>query len=259
MRNMQDSTLEQLKRIGDPVHVSQGEVIFREGDPCGSVYVLCSGRVKLSATSREGRTLILKIARSGAALGLIAALTNQIYEVTAETVGPCRLRKIRRQLLLDFLDSSTDAGIRTAIAIAQEYKTALSAVQRLALTVTASGRVAGLLLEWSREQKAGNSSHAWFPMPLTHGEIGSMTATCRETVTRVLGQFQRDQVISIRGGSLTVLQPVALEQIAVQHHHRDGQPRIPPHISSSPAISKSRASSRVSMAGESGTPANDAE
>ncbi len=214
--NMQDSSHEQLERIGPPVDVSQGEAIFRAGDACGSVYILCSGRAKLSVTSREGRILILRIARFGEVLGLSAALTGQpYYEVTAETVTPCRLRKIRRQLLLDFLARSADASMRAAITIAQEYKTALCEARRLALPVTASGRVAVLLLELSREQKAKNGSQAPFPMPFTHGEIGSMTATCRETVTRILGKFQRDQVISIREGSLSVLQPEALEQIAV--------------------------------------------
>jgi CRP/FNR family transcriptional regulator len=52
-------------------------------------------------------------------------------------------------------------------------------------------------------------------MPLTHEEIASMTATTRETVTRVLGQLKRDQLISIRGAALTVLQPQALERLAI--------------------------------------------
>jgi len=194
---MEDSSLSKFDPIGTIVQFGSGGVIFREGDNCGSVHVLCSGRVKLSATSREGRTLILKIARAGEVLGLSAALANQPYEVTAESVEPCRLKTIRRQALLDFLDRNPDASMRAARAVALEYKAAFSEVRRLALPATASGRVAGLLLEWSREQ------------------IASMTATTRETVTRVLGQLRRDQLIQIHGAALTVLQPQALERLAV--------------------------------------------
>ena len=213
--SMQTSAIERFDAIGTQVQFSRGAIIFREGDNCGSVHVLCSGRVKLSATSREGRTLILKIARSGEVLGLSAALAGQAYEVTAETVEPCRVKTIRRQALLDFLDRNPDASILAARTVAMEYKAAFSEVRRLALPATASGRVAGLLLDWSREQAPVNAPQGRCMMPLTHEEIASMTATTRETVTRVLGQLKRDQLISIRGAALTVLQPQALEQLAV--------------------------------------------
>ncbi|HTV83477.1 MAG TPA: Crp/Fnr family transcriptional regulator [Acidobacteriaceae bacterium] len=213
--SMETSALEKFDSIGTLVQFGSGGVIFREGDNCGSVHVLCSGRVKLSATSREGRTLILKIARAGEVLGLSAALANQPYEVTAETVEPCRLKTIRRQALLDFLDRNPDASMRAARAVAQEYKAAFSEVRRLALPATASGRVAGLLLEWTREQAVPNTRQGRCTMTLTHEEIASMTATTRETVTRVLGQLKRDQLISIRGAALTVLQPQELERMAV--------------------------------------------
>jgi len=214
--NMERSALEKFDSIGTLVQFGTGATIFREGDNCGSIHVLCSGRVKLSATSREGRTLILKIARAGEVLGLSAALANQPFEVTAETVEPCRLKTIRRQALLDFLDRNPDASMRAARTVAQEYKAAFSEVRRLALPATASGRVANLLLDWSREQAPENAmTRGRCVMPLTHEEIASMTATTRETVTRVLGQLKRDNLIQIHGASLTVLQPQALERLAV--------------------------------------------
>lgn len=213
--SMDNGSLDKFEAIGTPVQFSTGAVIFREGDNCGSVHVLCSGRVKLSATSREGRTLILKIARAGEVLGLSAALANQPFEVTAETVEPCRMKTIRRQALIDFLDRNPDASMRAARCVAQEYKAAFSEVRRLALPATASGRVANLLLDWSREQAPENAPKGRCMMPLTHEEIASMTATTRETVTRVLGQLKRDNLIQIHGAALTVLQPQALERLAV--------------------------------------------
>ena len=53
-----------------------------------------------------------------------------------------------------------------------------------------------------------------FTMSLTQEEIAGMTGTSRETVSRVLQQFQREKFISIKGSSLTVLQPQALQQLA---------------------------------------------
>jgi CRP/FNR family transcriptional regulator, cyclic AMP receptor protein len=213
--NLQTPGIESFDCAGTEVQLGSGVVIFRESDPCSSVHVLCSGRVKLSATNREGRTMILKIARAGEMLGLSAALANQPYEVTAETVEPCRLKTIRRQALLDHLDRTPGASLRAARAVAHEYKAVFSEARRLGLPTTASGRVANLLLDWSREQSPKQTDCGRCILPLTHEEIASMTATTRETVTRILGQLKRQQLISLRGAALTVLQPQALERLAI--------------------------------------------
>jgi CRP/FNR family cyclic AMP-dependent transcriptional regulator len=50
-------------------------------------------------------------------------------------------------------------------------------------------------------------------MALTHEEIANMAGTSRETVTRLLNQFRRDQWITIKGSSLTITQPDELERL----------------------------------------------
>ena len=52
-----------------------------------------------------------------------------------------------------------------------------------------------------------------FTMALTHEEIANMAGTSRETVTRLLNQFRRDQWITIKGASLTIVKPDQLERL----------------------------------------------
>jgi CRP/FNR family cyclic AMP-dependent transcriptional regulator len=59
-----------------------------EGQMPRGLFILCSGKVKLSTTSREGKVLILKMPEAGEALGLSAAISGQGYEMTAETATP---------------------------------------------------------------------------------------------------------------------------------------------------------------------------
>ena len=54
-----------------------GSVLFMEGQQARGAFVLCSGRVKLSTTSREGKILILKIAAPGEVLGLSAVISSR--------------------------------------------------------------------------------------------------------------------------------------------------------------------------------------
>src|SRR5689334_4364305 len=66
-------------------------VLFVEGQDSRGVFMLCEGEVKLSTTSVEGKTLILRIARAGELLGLDSVITGTPYHLTAETMQPCRL------------------------------------------------------------------------------------------------------------------------------------------------------------------------
>jgi len=53
-----------------------GAKLFSEGDPARNVFIICYGQVKVSSTSRDGKTMILKIAGPGDVMGLSAVLAN---------------------------------------------------------------------------------------------------------------------------------------------------------------------------------------
>ena len=68
--NLPKPALEALEKIKFASAFPQAAVLFVEGQAPRGVYIVCSGRVKLSTTSRDGKTLILRIAQSGEVLGL---------------------------------------------------------------------------------------------------------------------------------------------------------------------------------------------
>lgn len=190
----------------------RGTVIFREGDASTAVFVLCSGKVKVSATSKEGRTMILRIADAGDVLGLSSAFTGSEYEVTAEALEPCRVRVLQLRHLNAMLGRYGDVSLALAKALAKDYRAAFDEARLIALPGSPAGRVARLILDWSDQAK--KASRPFVTMMLTHEELASMTATTRETVTRTLSRMRREKMISTRGVALTVLQPKALEQLS---------------------------------------------
>ncbi|MGC9198794.1 MAG: Crp/Fnr family transcriptional regulator [Acidobacteriaceae bacterium] len=190
----------------------RGTVLFREGDRTEAVYVLCSGKIKISTSSKEGRTMILRIADAGDVLGMSAALTDGEHEVTAESLEPCVARVLPVKHLATMLQAYGDASIGAAKSLAQDYRAAFDEARLVALPGSPAARLARLILDWTDE--ARKNSSAVITMPLTHEELASMTATTRETVTRTLSRFRKDKIIAIRGVSLTVLQPTMLEELS---------------------------------------------
>lgn len=210
--NLTPDALKDFDAIGIQMSHARGAKLFAEGDPARTVCVLCTGQAKVSSTSRDGKTMILKIAGPGDVLGLSAVLANVPHEVTAEAIEPCQVKTIRKQEFVDFLSKHGIASMHAAQSLSGEYMTVFHDAKRLALSGSAAGRLARLLLDWGRNVSCGKPELR-FTMALTHEEIANMAGTSRETVTRLLNQFRRDQLISIKGTALTILKPDELERL----------------------------------------------
>lgn len=190
----------------------RGATFFRQGDLCNAVYVLCSGRVKLSMASSEGRTMILRVAEPGYVLGLSAILSEGVHEVTVEALEPCQVKVINRRPFIEMLEKYGEASVGAARALALECCSGFKDVRRTVLPASPAGRLARLLLDWTEKSHSKNAKGV--ALPLTHEEMASMTSTSRETVTRTLGRFRRDNLITIKGVLLTVTQPDALKHLS---------------------------------------------
>jgi CRP/FNR family transcriptional regulator len=211
--NLDSSALNDFDSLGVTTSLQSGAKLFEEQTQSSGIFVLCSGRVKLSCTSKQGKTLILRIALPGDVLGLGAVMSGARYEVTAETIEPCRLKIIKRDAFMPFLQKHAEASVHAAQSLSRDYMSAFIDVRRLALSDTAAGRLAGILLDWGRAASRGKDQMR-FTMGLTHEELANLSGISRETVTRMLSRFKREKLIQVRGATVVILSPERLEQLA---------------------------------------------
>ena len=101
--------LKDFNAVKSPASYPAGALLFLEKQDSRGVFILCAGEVKLSISSSAGKTLILRIAKAGEILGLMAALSNSPYEVTAETLRPCQVAFVRRDDFVRFLAKHPEA------------------------------------------------------------------------------------------------------------------------------------------------------
>lgn len=193
------------------VRYPKSSVLFREGEKCCAVYVIDSGSVKLSTTSSEGRTLIVRVAMPGDVLGISAAIAESEFEVTAQSLQPCHISLLRGADLSHMLQSYGGVSLAAARSMASEYRAAFDEMRMLAFSGSAKGRLASLILQWALTNERLSTPSPFIRMSLTHDELASMTGTARETMTRALSQLRRDKIITLNGTALTVLDPTALQ------------------------------------------------
>ncbi len=153
-------------------------ILFVEGQMPRGLFVLCSGKVKLSTTSRDGKVLILRTAEAGEALGLSAAISGQSYEMSLE------------------------------------FQSAYRDMHDLVLARSSSGKLARLLLSFSQNQLS-NADEVRLRSIMTHEEMAQRIGSSRETVTRLLSDLKRKQLIRLDGATLVIKNRTALEALAV--------------------------------------------
>jgi CRP/FNR family cyclic AMP-dependent transcriptional regulator len=190
----------------------EGALLFLEKQEPRGIFVLCAGEVKLSISSSGGKTLILRIAKPGEVLGLMATVAGVPYEVTAETIRPCQVAYIRREDFLRFTAKYPEACHGVVKQMTSLYQGACSQLRTVGLSASAPEKLARLLLDWSaggKETEHGTQ----VKLPLTHEEIAALIGTTRETVTRTLSEFKSSHLVALHGTNLTISNRTALETL----------------------------------------------
>ena len=210
--NLSSAASEKLTEIKSTAVYPKSAMLFIEGQLPRGVFVLCTGKAKLSTSSSDGKTIILKISEPGDVLGLSATISHKPYEVTAEMMEPGQANFIARDAFLSFLREHGEAALRVAEQLSRNYHAAYEEVRTLGLSASPSEKLAKLVLAWST-----NSVHPTNPLhlkvTLTHEEIAEMIGTTRETVARLFSDFKKKQLLELKGSTLIIRNKPALEKM----------------------------------------------
>ena len=210
--NLSLQAAQRLNDVKSTAVYPKGAMLFIEGQQARGVFVLCTGKVKLSTSSREGKTIITKISDSGDVLGLNAVVSNRPYEVTAEMMEPGQANFIPRDSLLLMLKDYPEVAVRVAQQLSRNYYVAYEEIRTLGLAASPSEKFAKLLLSWSIKSAQDDGS-AQVKLTLTHEEVAEIIGTTRETVSRLFSEFKRKQLMTLKGATLVIRSRMALEKI----------------------------------------------
>jgi len=208
---------EVLKLLSSASHLSTypgGAVLFVEGQTPRGAFVLCSGKAKLSTTSRDGKVLILKIAEAGEVLGLSAVIAGEPFELTAETAGPCQINFVEREALVRLIEKNGEFGLHASQALSREFQSAYRDIHDLVLARSSAGKLARLLLSWTPIREQFEPPEIRVRASLTHEEMAQMIGSSRETVTRLLSDLKKKEFIRLDGSTLVIRNRTALEALA---------------------------------------------
>jgi CRP/FNR family transcriptional regulator len=176
------------------------------------VYVLSSGRAKVSISSADGKKLIIRIARTGDTLGLYAGLTGRPFEATAEMVEGGRVDFISRTDLLNLMGQQQTVDLVEMFS--RQFSEFVDNTRMLLLSESALEKLARLIVKWGRDFGERTSEGIRVKVLLTQEEIAQIIGASRETVTRLFSALKRDEIIRVNRDSMWIRDSEALASLA---------------------------------------------
>lgn len=192
----------------------RGEVLFHEGDPGDALFIVASGAVKVVVPSEEGGEAILATLRRGDFLGELALLDGAPRSASAIALEATEALALPRDQFRALADS--EPAIRDALlaALATELRRLTAHVAELHfldLTGRLAARLARLAEEHGERRPDGSIR---LDAPLTQGDLAAMIGATRQSVNKLLGEFEQEGLLRLERDVIVVPDPEALARAA---------------------------------------------
>ena len=188
---------------GAPPPCEDGGGDLPRGGPCLGLYVVATGRVKVSKLSAEGREQVLHAERKGA-LGEAPLFDDEPYPASALALEPAVLLFLPKQTVLAWCRRRPDVAIGIARTLARRMRSFAALAEGLALREV-SQRLAGYLVRRASEGGHKVQSGVEILLEESNQEIAAQIGTVRELVSRMLASLRREGLIAVSGRRITIL------------------------------------------------------
>jgi len=182
----------------------RGEVLFHEGDPGDALFVVASGAVKVVVPSEEGEEAILATLRRGDFLGELALLDGAPRSASAVALEATEALALPRDQFLALV--AAEPAIRDALlaSLAGELRrltTHVAELHFLDLTGRLAARLARLAEEHGDRLPDGTVR---LDAPLTQSDLAAMIGATRQSVNKLLGEFEADGLLKMERDVIVV-------------------------------------------------------
>lgn len=192
----------------------KANVIFYEDDPGTSCYVVLSGKVKIVVNADDGREHILGMLGPNDFFGEMSLIDGEPRSASAIAVEDSRLLMVSRDEFVKLLRQNPDLTLKLLVALSQRLRAADRNMESLAF-LSAPGRVSRLILELGDRQGRNEGADIVVDHTMTRQELASLAGTSRETLTRVIMDYQERGFIELDKNRLVIKNAAKLRELMV--------------------------------------------
>lgn len=192
-------------------HYARGQVIFRQGDPGVSLYLIEEGTIKIAVSTPGGKGLVLRIMGPRDFFGELSLLDGEPRSADAVAQSACQLLLLQREDFLRFVEARPGVAKGLLASVSRRLRYTTQQVQDAAF-LDVPARLARVILELAQAySQPGDEKLAVAPRP-TQAELAEMVGATRESVNKWLGLYERQGLIRRESGALVIVQPDGLRK-----------------------------------------------
>jgi len=211
-RGLSAAAIQQISALAIRRPYEQDAIVFSQGDPGDSLYGVVTGRVRISASTREGKEMFLNIMEPGDTFGEIALLDGNPRTATATATAACELMIIPRGQFLALLQREPTVAIHLLQLLCQRIRWTSGQAEDSAL-LTVPARLARRLLTLARQH--GHPSPKGVQLVISQEEMGRFLGISRQAVNQYLQEWRAKGWVDVGRGKVTVLDEKGLEALTV--------------------------------------------
>ncbi len=191
--------------------IKKGEVIFEEGDHINGVFCISDGICKVSKMSSNGRDQIIHLVHKGDILGERSLINDEVANLKATAINDMEVCFIPREEIIKDLQKNPEFSMNVLKDLAESLKGADNVIVDMAQK-TVKQRLAEMLI--NLEDKFGHDIDNVLSIHLSREDIANIIGTATESAIRLLSEFKKEGVISLKGKNISLLDPSKLKKIA---------------------------------------------
>lgn len=193
--------------------VERQSFFFHQGEDARIFYVLLEGRARLSQLTPEGHQVIIRYMGPGDSMGIIVALSNTTYPLSAESVSDCVALAWNRDDVSRLMERYPRLALNGMRMVAGRFVALQNRYRELA-TERVERRIARALLRLTRQTGKRTDEGVLLDLPLSRRDLAEMTGTTLYTVSRICSQWEQDGLITTGRERFIICNPHGLVTIA---------------------------------------------
>jgi CRP-like cAMP-binding protein len=205
--------LEVVSQAAQLRQVERHSFFFHQGDPATSFYILVEGQVRLTQVTPEGHQVLVRFISPGETVGIIAALENTVYPLSAQAVEECQALAWDSTTLEQLMERYPRIAINGLRLVSQRWHELEERYLELA-TERVERRVAQALLRLVRQVGRKVEGGILIDLPLTRQDLAEMTGTTLYTVSRLLSRWEQENLVETGRERVLICYPHGLARIA---------------------------------------------
>jgi CRP/FNR family transcriptional regulator, anaerobic regulatory protein len=202
--------LQELESLGRHVHFASCDTVFAQEEMTTSFYNLLNGVMRLYKLLPDGRRQIVGFALPGDFLGMA---TSTRHSFSADAIGSVAVCRFSRTSFARFIEDKPHLLRRINELAVRELSQAQDHMVLLGRR-SAKEKVATFLIGWRDRLAQLRGPAKTVPLPMSRQDIADYLGLTIETVSRTFTKLDRDGVIEIMPGSVSLLDPARAEALA---------------------------------------------